>query len=384
MATSTLRVLALADHLGHPSGRVHGGTTYFVTVYPALVRAGVDLTVAFMSQPHPAARLLRDEGVEPIFLSSPKWDVRVYGRLLRLIDERRVGVLHLASFKSQFLGRLAARSRGLPSIVHLHDTVPLSLPVRLLQRFVRRENDLAVAVSSPVAELGRRDYGFTAAQTRVLHNAIDIDRFAEPRPLARARLLRELQLAEPVQLVGVIGRLAPMKGHRYLLAAMPRVLSACPHTKLLVCGVGELQEECVQQVRALGIERQVVFAGQRDDIPDILAALDAVAMPSVSGEGLPYAAIEAIASGKAIVAYPTSGIPEVVQHEQCGLLVEHGQIEPFADALVRLLTDDALRARLSAGARARAREFALDRHVTGLIDFYHGLVHQNEGARSPA
>lgn len=180
------RVFALADHLGHEGGRVHGATTYYVNVYPALRRAGIELTAAFLSCPHPAADLLRAQGIEPVFLSARKWDFAVIGRLMKLIEQTRPDILHLAAFKSHFLGRLAAGRHACRTIVHLHDTVPLLPHVKLAQLAVRRRTDLALAVSSPVGELGVREYGLPASIIRTLHNAIDVDRFTRQSPGARA------------------------------------------------------------------------------------------------------------------------------------------------------------------------------------------------------
>lgn len=369
------RVLALADHLGHPEGRIHGGTTYCLQVYPALKEAGVSLTVAFLSSTHPAADDLRTRGIEPLFFSARKMDFTVLRGILRLVAATECQVLHLANFKSQFLGRLAARRHRLPAIIHLHDTVPLPLHVKLVQRMVRSPDDLALAVSGPVAELGVRDYGMEASRVRVLHNAIDLDRFSVPRTEARPRLLRELGLVEPAGLIGMIGRLAPMKGHRFMIEALRKIKRERPEAHLLIVGEGGLRRSLEAKVADLDLGGSVTFAGQRNDIPELLAGLDLVAMPSISGEGLPYAAIEAIASGVPVVGYSTAGIPEVVPHERAGLLVQPGQVEPLANAIVRLLADERLRSTLSRGAREHSRQFALRRHVDQLMRHYMELAY---------
>ena len=183
-----MRVLALSDHLGHAGGKVHGGTTYFVSVLPALKEAGVELTACFMAPPHPAADQLERRGLEPVFLSRPKIDPRAYGDVKEIVDRKKIQLVHLASYKSQYLGRLVAKRRGLRSIIHLHDTKPLPLPVRLLQKTVADHTDLALAVSDPVGELGVTEYGlprhkvrtlpstrrpFAGDPRRVLRNALD-------------------------------------------------------------------------------------------------------------------------------------------------------------------------------------------------------------------
>lgn len=368
------RVLALADHLGHAEGRVHGATTYYTTVFPRLVRAGVDLTVCFMGSPHPAVDRLEAEGVTPLFLDRERWDPRALGDILRLIDERDIEVLHLAAFKSHILGRIAAALKGRRSIVHLHDTVPIAWPIRFVLRRLADRTDLALAVSDPVGRFGAEQYALNPRRIRTLHNAIDLSARDSDPARARTSLLKEFDLPDDSRLIGLIGRLAPMKGHEYAIRALPAVLDECPSARMLFCGEGVELEHLAALTRQLGVESAVVFAGQRSDVPSILAALDLVVMPSMFGEGLPYAAIEAIAAGRAVVAFPTAGIPDVVPNDEAGLLVPAGNVKALSKALTRVLLDDKLRSRLEAGAARHARQFGLEQHVDELVAMYRELV----------
>ena len=369
-----MRVLALSDHLGHAGGKVHGGTTYFVSVFPALREAGIELTVCFMSAPHPAAALLRDRGIEPIFLDRHKLDLRAYGDVKRIVDQGDIQLVHLSSFKSHYIGRLVARRRNLQSIIHLHDTKPLPLPIRLLQKSVANGTGLALAVSTPVGDLGVSDYGLSRAKVRILHNGIDIERFAKVAPDARQMMRSEFGIDAEAKAIGMIGRLAEMKGQSYAIRAMKAVLQQVPKAVLVLVGEGETRPQCESLIRELALEKSVKMVGQRSNIPEVLAALDVVAMPSMFGEGLPYAAIEAIAAGRPVVAFPTAGIPEVVLDEESGLLVPRGDVDALASALVRVLGDATLRGRLSEGARRHAQRFTIEHHVETLIGIYRELL----------
>jgi glycosyltransferase involved in cell wall biosynthesis len=97
-------------------------------------------------------------------------------------------------------------------------------------------------------------------------------------------------------------------------------------------------------------------------------------MPSMFGEGLPYAAIEALAAGRPVVGFPTAGIPEVVVDGETGLLVPPGDVDGLAQALIRVLGDDELRERMSVGARKDAQRFTIARHVDSLIAIYRELL----------
>jgi glycosyltransferase involved in cell wall biosynthesis len=384
-AKQPVRVLFLADHLGHSSGRVHGGTTYFVTVLPAVARAGVDLTACFMAPRHPAAEQLEAQGVRPIFLGRAKWDPRALFDVWRLVGRYRPQVLHLASLKSHLFGRLVAGLRNCRTIVHVHDTVPLGRVMGPLQRRVARWTDLVLGVSDPVSDFSCGEYGVGRERVRTLHNGIDVGRFARPSPGVRERVRREFGLESHAKLVGVIGRLAPMKGQDCMIRAMPLLLERCPGAVLLLVGEGAKRADYEALVRERRLEAAVRFTGQRGDVADILAALDAVAMPSLFGEGLPYAAVEAIAAGKPVVAFPTSGIPEVVVDGHTGFLVPREDIEALADALARVLTDADLAARLGEQGRRHAEQFTLEGHVQKLIDIYSALAATVSGrAAAPA
>ena len=369
-----MRVLALSDHLGHAGGKVHGGTTYFVSVLPALKEAGVQLTVCFMSYAHPAAEQLVSRGVDPIFLNRHWADPRAYRDVKHIVARNDIQMVHLASLKSHYVGRLIARRLGLRSIIHLHDTKRLPLPIRLLQKTVAEHTDLALAVSDPVGELGVSEYGLPQEKVRTLHNGIDVERFADVDREARSRVRMELGLGEEAKVIGIIGRLADMKGQPYAIRAMPMVLEKVPEAILVLVGEGEARRRCEALVGELGLERCVKLVGQRSNMPEVLAALDVVAMPSMFGEGLPYAAIEALAAGRPVVGFPTAGIPEVVVDGETGLLVPPGDVDALAQALIRVLGDDELRERMSVGARKDAQRFTIARHVDSLIAIYRELL----------
>jgi len=152
------------------------------------------------------------------------------------------------------------------------------------------------------------------------------------------------------------------------------VIERVPEAILVLVGEGETRRRCEALVRELGLERCVKLVGQRSNMPEVLAALDVVAMPSMFGEGLPYAAIEALAAGRPVVGFPTAGIPEVVVDGETGLLVPPGDVDGLAQALIRVLGDDELRERMSVGARKDAQRFTIARHVDSLIAIYRELL----------
>jgi glycosyltransferase involved in cell wall biosynthesis len=153
-----------------------------------------------------------------------------------------------------------------------------------------------------------------------------------------------------------VGNLYPVKGHRYLLEAVPRILETCPSAVFLVAGRGTCEEALREQARSLGIDTRVRFLGLRQDVPFLLAIGDVFVLPSLS-EGLSIAILEAMAAGKPVVTTRVGGNPEVVVDGETGLLVEPADAQALASAITRVLTrpTEARRLGLNGLARMKSR-----------------------------
>ena len=381
-----IHVLFVSDHLGYANNRVHGATTYFLNVLPRLEPDRIALTVCFLRGWHAKARELEAAGVQPIFLDRRKSDPRVLWDLVKLVQSHRIEVLHLAGMKGCLLGRMAAAHTGRRAIIHLHDTTPLAPWLGVMQRRVARWTDLALGCSAAVCELARHDFGIPASRVRTLHYGIDLKRVADASPDSRGRLRREWGMQTDTPGAALIGRFHPMKGHEQIVRAWPSVLSRCPAAKLVLVGDGPTRSAVERQVDELNLRASIRFTGHRDDMPDILMAADVMVMPSLFGEGLPYAAIEAIATGKPVVAYPVAGIPEVVVDGRTGLLAPLGDESALAHAVIRLFTDQDLARRLGHNAREHAGHFDIAEHVKQLEDIYADVVgrHHQQSAAAEA
>jgi glycosyltransferase involved in cell wall biosynthesis len=378
-AAGPLRVLLLSDHLGFAHGAVHGVTTYFLEILPAFDRALVAPTLCVLQPRHAAAARFAAAGIEPMFLARRKWDPRTLLDLLRLVRGRRFALLHVTGEKSILFGRLVARLEGLPVIAHFHDGLPAPRWVRLCQRRLASDTDLALAVSGPIREIVIRDFALPPDRVQVLHNGLDLTRFTRPAADARPRLRRQLGLAPTTPTVGLIGRLHPVKGQQAMIRALPRLLRHCPDAALVIAGDGPDRQACTALVAELGLAGRVHLLGQRDDIPDLLAALDVVALPSLWEEPFPFVALEAMAAGRPVVAFRTGGLPESIVDGETGLLVAYADEDALAEALSQVLTQPELARRLGAGAARRAQDFSIQWHVQRLTELY-ATVHRRHAS----
>lgn len=157
-------------------------------------------------------------------------------------------------------------------------------------------------------------------------------------------------------MIGTVGNLTPKKDQATLLAAHAALLRRHPGARLVLVGAGPLEAQLRSRAAELGITDSVLLAGSRSDVPLLLPGLDVFTLSSRQ-EGLPVALMEAMTSGLPSVVTRVGGMPEVLDDDGQGLLVEPGDPVALAGALGRLAGDEALRARLGAAARERAKRF---------------------------
>jgi glycosyltransferase involved in cell wall biosynthesis len=180
-----------------------------------------------------------------------------------------------------------------------------------------------------------------------MYNSVDFDRFQNVPSRREARF--QLGLPQDAPILICIASLEVQKGHACLIEAMLKVRAACPRALLLLVGNGGLRRKLEKDVEIGQLLRNVTFLGHRTDIPLLLAAADLFVLPSL-WEGFGLVLAEAGASGLPAVATSVDGIPEIIKHRVTGLLVQPGNKDLLAEAIVTLLQDD--RRRLEMGEQA--------------------------------
>jgi sugar transferase (PEP-CTERM/EpsH1 system associated) len=308
----------------------------------------------------------------------PGIDVRYILRLFGRLVADRSDLLHLHNPTALFYGAVAGRLARIPAILYTDHGRDLASgrPVMLANRILARMVDRIVAVSN----YGRRNLieneGFPPGRICLIRNGIGGEAFDGPG--RRRRVRASLGLADAQPAIGIVARLDPIKNHSLLLSAMRSVLSHVPDARLFVIGDGPLRGALQSLAMDLAIARNVVFLGARDDVPDILAALDLFVLPSIT-EGLSLTLIECCAAGKPIVASDVGGNREVIQDGENGLLIRSGDERALAAAIVRLLTHPDLAASMGRAGRARFEsEFTLEAMVARYRDLYESIAPRTE------
>ena len=279
------------------------------------------------------------------------------------------------------VGRRAAARAGTPVVVHtlhgihyLHYRNPfLKYLLVLAERRLARRTDAVIFVSR--ADYDRGTWFRLAPQPkmRLIRNGVALPDDDGPDGGRRREALRAaLELDGPV--VGAVSRLHRQKGVIYLLRAAPEILRRRPEARIVVAGGGPLEGELRRLVTRLGQDRRVLLLGERSDARDLLALFDVLVLPSL-WEGLPLVLLEAAMLGKPIVATDIDGVREVVRDGETGLLVPPARPDALAAAVVGLLDDPGLAARLGGAARSEIQaEFSLERMVKETQNLYLDLA----------
>jgi glycosyltransferase involved in cell wall biosynthesis len=280
--------------------------------------------------------------------TAPSLLVRGARGVARLIRMHDVAIVHANVMRASFYAAAAARWTGTPLVWHVRDIHTERWYIPLMCAFAAR----AIAISQAVAESIP-----CRAKLSVIHNGIDLAAF-DPA-LDRDGVRRDLQLPSDVPVIGTVGRLRPWKRQDLFLQAASRVSAAQADVHYAVVGdtIFPAGHDYLGELRALaldlGIVERVVFPGYRSDMAQVMATLD-VLVHTADAEPFGRVLIEAMAMGRPIVAFRDGGVPEIVADGETGILVEPGDVDGIANAVVGLLADPERRIRMGSAGRERA------------------------------
>lgn len=312
----------------------------------------------------------------------PLRDARALAFLCQVMWRERPQIVHTHKTKAGLLGRVAALLTGVPLRVHTYHGHVLEGyfgPARTwamiaMERALALGTTRLVTVSERLAqELSGRLRIAPRARFAVVPLGLDLQPFRQADRLRGAlRAELGLQPGGEAPLIGVVGRMVPIKDHQTFLRALPAVFAACPKARAVLVGGGELEEAIRAEIGRLGLSGRVHLLGWRDDLPRIYADLDVLALTS-RNEGTPVAVIEALAAGVRVVATAVGGVPDVLRPgggAPRGVLVPPGDPAALAAALV----DAVLAGRGSPSSEAARDEicaaYGIDRLRRDLASLY--------------
>ncbi len=343
---------------------------------------------------------------------NPLYDLLILWRLIRLMFKMKPDIIHTHTAKAGGVGRIAAflyrrlHWRGLwaPRPLQVYHTFhghvlqgyfsPVKERIfRLIERVLAlvstRLITLSPSLRSELADLGVAPH----EKVSVVPLGIELDSFLERQEGVSGQSLfrMELGLSEGLPLVGIVGRLVPIKDHATFLDAASIVVrkegdKRSELTHFVIVGDGELRWNLEERAQALGIAERCHFVGWRSDLPEIYESLDLVVLTS-RNEGTPLCLIEGMAAARPVVATCVGGVPDLLlnpeenktspappeegfQEIPVGTLVRAGDIVGLAKAMAHLIDDPELSIRAGRAGRERIRLYSIDRLVDDLEVLY--------------
>jgi glycosyltransferase involved in cell wall biosynthesis len=348
-------------------------------VLSSLQKNGINPAVVLMPSGPLLARF-REMGFSPctFHLHQKRW--RSFWRYAQCLCElvvplftHSVDLVHINHHYGLHYTTLAAQIALRPYIVHVRGIESVAWTKNNLSYLTKAQRVIAV---SHAVKQRLLEGGLTSEKVTVIYNGIDLESLKKAPPYVDFRT--ELGFQEDTLLVGLIGRMEPLKGVADFLYAARLVLEDFPSARFLIVGSGEKQFETEMQLLAqdLGLQKMVRFLGFRDDVANILPVLDALAIAtydSVTGQGesLSNIALEAMASRTLVVARRAGGVVELLDDGR-GLLVDPNGIEPLAVGLCCALgmSDEKRQQITNQAYESVCRDFKIERQVRQIVEVY--------------
>jgi glycosyltransferase involved in cell wall biosynthesis len=263
-------------------------------------------------------------------------------KVRQVLSKHRVQILHTHRYKENMIGGLAALFSGVTYLVQtVHGLNEPFMGIKKIRanlyNFLDRWTtkflfDKIIVVSSHIGE--RLKERLNGPRTVCIRNCLDLQKIRVNK--SKIEIRSDLGIEEDSPLVGTAGRLVPVKGLDYLLKATKIMQRKSPHLKVLIIGEGPERKNLENAASKLGIDSQIIFTGEREDVHDLIYALDLFILPSLS-EGIPMVLLEALALEVPVVVSAVGGIPEVITHQFTGFLVPPKEEQALANACLHLL-----------------------------------------------
>lgn len=315
---------------------------------------------------------LRAENLPHIALKSGRGSPAMLAELRGIMAERGYRVVDAHNVQSILWGMWAAQAAGVPRrVATIHSDFAAEYPggrgrlyagvLALTQPVVSHTINVTEVLQKQSEARGQ------GATSTMIPNAVPVP--DAPLQGRKNEMAAAWGFGEDDFIVAIIGRLVPVKGHRYLLEALPHLPK---RVKLLVVGTGPLEDDLREQVSQLNEDERVVFTGFRQDVPDILQNVDAVCMASLS-EALPYVILESASYARPLVVTSVGGLKTLLRDGETALMVPPEDSSALAEAIARLANDPALPQQLGDAVYTMVKErFSLERMMQDILTVYDG------------
>ncbi len=328
---------------------------------------------------------LKKENISIIRLNAwHKHDPRQFFQIKKLLNRENPDIFHIHLWNPG-AGRyafMAANKQKTKIIATEHDPFVLKGIKKIFKKIALKKTAHTIAISNHNAEQIAQWYPEIKEKISVIHNGIENDIFLEESwhfsVQEKNKFKKELLKADKADFIIIsVAALHPRKGLKYLIGAMPKVLEQAPNCKLIIAGQGPQKKELHALIHRLGLDNKIILLGHQDEIGKILKAGDLFVLPSIK-EAFGLVLLEAMAAGLPIVASRVGGIPEIVEDQKSGLLIENGDSFALAEKIIFLIKNAPLRQKLASEGLERVKQFDAKEMAKKTERIYEQLVISSE------
>jgi len=302
-------------------------------------------------------------------------DYSLIFKLNRLFREWKPDIVHTHTWGTLCEGIIAAKLAYVPKIVHGEHGTIQSKPInKLVQKGFWYLPDQVLSVSLSHAKTLNHVIGFPLSKIHVIPNGVDTSKFY-PLP-SNGNKTEVIQKNSEGLTFGTIGRLMLIKNQVLLIKAFTNIVKSNPEARLVLTGDGPLRDELEQKAKSLSLEKNISFLGRRSDIPSILRNMDVFILPSLS-EGMSNTILEAMSTGKPVIATDVGGNSELVVPDETGILVPSDDVKALETAMRIFINAPELIKKMGAAGRKKViKSFSIQSMVNNYEALYQDLMNQ--------
>jgi len=292
--------------------------------------------------------------------------ILMIGRLRKIIVAEGIDIVHARSRVPAWIAFFACRKTKAFFITTCHGYYK--------NRFFSQVMGWAKLIIVPSMAIGRHmidDFNVLAKSIRCIPRSVNVDKF---------NIVRRGKKDESSPVISIIGRLTPLKGHKYFIKAMTKVVRQYPYAKIWIIGDAPASKKSYRKElellsRRLGLASQIEFLGNRTDIPELLSKTDVLVLSTVTQESFGRVILEAQAAGVPVVATRVGGVIDIIDDNETGILIMPKDSDAIAKDVIRLLNDRDLVARLVVAAKKKLQDcFTLEHMSSSIVEVYQELT----------
>ncbi len=292
--------------------------------------------------------------------------------LYRHVSKNNFDVIHTHSSVDSWLGGVVGKLLGVPVVRTRHVSLPVNdfFPNHLLYSYIPKR---ILTSGSMVSDIVKQIRCVDSNKVVSISAGVDLRRFN--LNISGEKIRKELKINPDQLLIGKIGVIRGWKGYNYFLEAIPLILKKVPEAKFVIVGDGPGFEEIKYKIKVEALEHKVDMLGHRDDIPEIMAALDVQVLASFDGEGTPQVIPQAFAMKTPIVATQIASIPDLLGNGERGVLIEPKSALSLAEGVLKLIKNPKLAKHQVENASSFCRkELTVDKMMDATLAVYEEVV----------